>query len=324
VAADIGDIPVRGGGTAYRFNSSTSPSSSSTALAATPRTTSRASSTGSTSSGNGGGGGGGGKGGSIIGNQTFTVSSHHDIEILYDWLNTFHCETPNGLVTLGVVPPGQSLGLCFLLTREVWSITIYEDLIKPSLETGYGLSEMLQNHFVGMFDIYASAAMMRGSGLHPYLNAVIDAQIAAEMMRAPQDVTYLLNQQDRGGGPPPPSSSKTISPFIRLDLLRKKLSSSTWRMEIGQEKMTIIRKASLKRLAYALSNDYAINEGRPICYIKENESFGSSELWSLMDENINKPCAVDISTELEPLLALVPWELFSDYEEFLRQNNTTR
>ena len=86
---------------------------------------------------------------------------------------------------------------------------------------------------------------------------------------------------------------------------------------MGQDRIRMVVQASQVRLAYTLSEAYDTKGGRPICYLREKEVFGSTELWSITGDCTTKPSALVINTEIEPLLALVPWELFTNYEQYL-------
>ena len=69
---------------------------------------------------------------------------------------------PGGLVALGVVPPGKSLGLCFKMGGgEVWNVCVEEAMVGRALEGGQGISMVLQGHFIGMHDIFVSAPMIK-------------------------------------------------------------------------------------------------------------------------------------------------------------------
>lgn len=148
-------------------------------------------------------------------------------------------------------------------------------------------------------DLYEAAGVLREHGITNYLNSILDTQLAHEVLGKSRNITMpeALGVKDR-------------------ELLE------TWGLtailvveSLGKERVEIVKQASKARLEYAVSDIYATNRGRPISYLPDANTFGSAELWDIaQDQPALGRSTPQINVEIEPVLQLVPRELFSDFE----------
>lgn len=190
-------------------------------------------------------------------------------------------------------------------------IRVSEAMIPEALKDGRLLRKILAgpNVLKVAHDLYEAAGILREHGIANYLHSILDTQLAHEMLGKNRDITM-----------------REALGVKEHELLETWGWTAMLVVEsLGKERLEIAMEASKARLSYAVSDSYAANGGRPISYLPDANTFGSAELWDIVqDQPVLGRSTLQINVEIEPVLQLVPRELFSDYEGCLANAFTHR
>lgn len=218
---------------------------------------------------------------------------------------------PNMLIMDLRVSSGY-VGFAFVLEDGTLpTIQVSKEKIPRALQEGHLLRRILASPQTVKVahDLYEGAAALREHGLADYLDPVFDMQLATEIAGKHRNICW-----------------RELFGVTGDDLLQTLGLSAVHIFEsLGEEMRNVVIRASKARLSYAVSDDYATKNGRPISYLPESNTFGSAELWDIVqDQPVIGRSTLHINVEIESVLQLVPRELFSDFEGCLVNEFTHR